>query len=112
MLANKKLYLGKGGSTLAPKLGVQNLNILHEIAFSTSAITDHGMWKSQISVHKVEALEHKLELGLSYSPFSNVFVHSLTPVKHQFQMATSTALINLDPWESLFNCAYARASCG
>lgn len=43
MLANKKLYLGKGGSTLAPKLGVQNLNILHEIAFSTSAITDHGM---------------------------------------------------------------------
>lgn len=43
MQANKRLYLGKGGSKLVPKLGVQNLNILHEIAFNTSAITDHDM---------------------------------------------------------------------
>lgn len=68
-----------------PKLGMQNLSILREIAFYTSAITDHGMWKSQVSVQKVAALEHKLEFGLSYSPFSNVFVHSLTH-RHQFQM--------------------------
>lgn len=109
MLANKRLYLGKGGSKLVTKWGVQNLNILHEIAFNTSAITDHDMWKSQISVHKVVALEHNLELGLSYSPFSNVFVHFLTH-QQQFQMATRIVLINLGPWESLFNCAYARAS--
>lgn len=76
MLANKRLYLGKGGFKQVPKLGVQNLSILHETAFNTSAITDHDMWNSQISVHKVAALEYNLELGLPYSPFSNVFLHS------------------------------------
>lgn len=88
---------------------MQNLNILHEIAFNTSAITDHDMWNSQISVHKQAELEHNLELGLSYSAFSTVFVHSL-PHQRPFQMATITVLINLGPWDSLFNCAYARAS--
>lgn len=43
MLVNKRLYLGKGDSKQVPKLGMQNLNILHEIAFNTSAITDHDM---------------------------------------------------------------------
>lgn len=99
MLVNKRLYLGKGDSKQVPKLGMQNLNILHEIAFNTSAITDHDMWNSQISVHKEAKLEHNLELGLSYSAFSTVFVHSL-PHQRPFQMATITVLINLGPWDS------------
>lgn len=88
---------------------MQNLSILHEIAFNTSAITDNDMWNSQISAHKEAALEHNLELGLSYSPFSNVLVHSLAH-QHPFQTATRTVLINLGPWKRLFYCAYARAS--
>lgn len=47
----EKLYLGKGGSKQLSTLGMQNLNILHYIAFNTSAITGHDMWSPQISVH-------------------------------------------------------------
>lgn len=54
VLVNKRLYLGIGGSKQVPKLGMRNLNVLHEmIAFTTAAITYHDTWNSQISAHKV-----------------------------------------------------------
>lgn len=53
VLVNKRLYLGIGGFKPVPESGVQNLSVLHEVAFTTAAITYRDTWNSQISVHKV-----------------------------------------------------------
>lgn len=53
VLVNERLYLGIGDSEQALKLGIQNLNVLHVIAFTTAAITYRDTWNSQMSVHKV-----------------------------------------------------------
>lgn len=39
VLVNERLYLGIGDSEQALKFGIQNLNVLHVIAFTTAAIT-------------------------------------------------------------------------
>jgi len=75
VLVNKRLYFGIGGSIEVPKLGMQNLSVWHEIAFTAAPVTHHDTGNSQISVHKAAPQEHYLDLGLSssYSPFLMCF---------------------------------------